>query len=174
MRNKKLGLIAIVIAALLVSSVAAWTILGWTIVTVTNYSVKQTTATWEAWGSSWTSPPLTLSLGDLYGAQEGSADGWIRLTVTTYAPVKVTFAVGDDSALSGLQAFKVTIDRDGYGRVGELTATYSGGANVVVDTPGGSLTYVYHITVWGKAVDYASSPISGYINLYAMVETPLS
>jgi hypothetical protein len=166
--NRKLGIVGIVIAALLVSGVSAWVILAPTKVVVTNYSVKKTEAVWQAYGGSWTSPPLTLTLGALYGAQESKTSGTIRLNVTTFAPINVTFYVGDDSALSGLQSWNVTIARVDYGKVGELTAL----GQTVTDTPSGDTTYVYNIYVSGKAVNYTQSDISGYINLYAEVKTP--
>jgi hypothetical protein len=171
MQKKRMGLVALVIMALMVSSVAAWTILNWTNVTVANYSVKETEATWQAYveGSSWdwVSPPLTLDLGELNGAETGSASGYIKLTVTTYARVNVTFSIGTDSALGGLQSWTVKIYR-GEEFCGELTSTYP---EAVSDFPSGSLGYEYFVEVSGTAIDYAQTPITGYINLYALVET---
>jgi hypothetical protein len=170
MKNKKLGLVALVISALMISSVAAFEILGWTNVTHTDYSVKKTEATWEAWGSSWSSPPLFLSLGLLNGAETGYAIGTIRLTVTTYATVSVTFTIGTESDLSGLKSWIVRITRIGAGSLTDLVSTYP---EMVTDTPSGSLTYEYQIEVWGTAKDYMPAAVTdAFINLNAYVQTP--
>jgi hypothetical protein len=167
MKNKKLGLVALVIAALLISSVAAWEILGTTRVNYTDYSVKATTAGWKAYGSDWVDIPLALHLGELNGAESGYASGYIKVTVTTYALINVVFWVSSDSALSGLKLFEVKIWRGGN-LVADLTTVDTG----VTDAPSGSLEYVYTIEAFGTAVDSTPSAISGYINLYATVQAP--
>jgi len=163
MRNKKLGLVALVIATLMISSVSATIVLmNWMAFYRVDYdgppkAVASTTLKTYTFG------------GFDYGGQYVKFTDSNVITVNTIAPIIVEFYVEDTSDLTGLETFPGTW----IGYAGDWKQIIDKGtANMVTFSVSGSLSYTFDIEIGATAKYYATEAESGFIQINAAVITP--
>jgi hypothetical protein len=131
MRNKKLGLVALVIAALLVSSVAAWTVLNAANIYLVNMNVKKASVTV---GSSY----VTVNIGAVKSGYDFSIendDQWF--TISDAKELKVSWATygmtadeADDLSSCTVKIYH-DINNDGFTEGDTLLVTINALTSVV-------------------------------------------
>jgi hypothetical protein len=161
MRNKKMGLVALVIAALLVSSVSAILLMDWAGFYRLNYegppkAVASTTLKEYTFG------------GFTYGGQYVEFVDSNVITVNTIAPITVHFCVWD-ADLSGLAFFPEIL----IGYAGDWKGiTGVGTGSEVTFGVSGSPSYTFDIVIRATAKYYATVDEAGFIYIAAAVTTP--